>query len=69
MSNAHTPAPIAPWEAHLTPWVSPYTDAPMALAPASAPVHPGSTNADHTGLRTSIAQFRLPRIKVSQQAA
>ncbi len=57
------------WEQHFTPWISPYADPPVDGVDEAPSAHPISTNADHTGLRTSIDQFPLPRIKVSSNAA
>jgi len=65
----------APWAANLILWVS-SNDAPVPPAigkvfeiQAGPPAHPFSTNSDHTGLRQSLDQFRLPRAAASESAA
>lgn len=69
-----TPAEITravdAWLANVTLWVSP-TDPMVGLASSTSEDgssfvdHPCSTNSDHTGLRSRLDQYRLPRRRTS----
>jgi hypothetical protein len=69
LTPAEVTRAVDAWLANATPWVSPADpmvgqDNAKTGEPAVV-VHPHSTNADHTGLRSRLDQYRLPRHRTS----